>query len=434
MARIDTLSLQGLRMLMPQARTVGTIGTGQDGLARMGDSVALGGVRPDELGQATLRMERLDLLLAELKRLTSDAAEQSGPNDRQSEIDALIASIDSAASEVGLGRDFEHIGVVNVSRQVVSYEITEADLDSPFDVEIRVRQSAQQGGLYLSMGQSVLDIGTGSSFTIEIGGTKGLVALAFTSSQSLQSITAAINSKSDESGVVATLSGTGIAIRSMDFGSRDFVSVRMLDDGGVGEDENIGIYQLDPKDTNAADPSGHDDFDSNDAANGIKDAGQDIVAAIDGEPVVGSGASFSFATPMVSGTIELTTGALDDPRGVNAQNLGDLTAMTIVVLKTATNKGAGAHAPDLPDPPDVDALRERVRSRLNLLERMRGGGVTRLAPSTVRWLGALPAAGAADAAHARALVTSMREAITRGERLSIGVDRERVLGLLGGEG
>jgi hypothetical protein len=414
---------------MSGGNSIGTIGTRAGQLGRPSDSVALRG-GANELAIATERLERIGRLLDELKSLSARGAEEPGGPDRQGEIDGLIASIEAAAAEVAIGRGFEHIAVTNVSDEVVSYDITKADLDSPFDVEIRVRQSAQQGGLFLSMGQTVLDIGTGSSFTIEIGGAKGAHALAFTSSQSLASIAAAINSKSGESGVMATLSGTGIAIRSSGFGSQEFVSVRMLDDGGVGDDENIGIYQLDPKNTNSADPSHHDDFDGNVAGHGIEDAGQDIVAAIGGSAVVGDGARLTFATPEIAGTIELSTGPLDDARGVNAQNLGDLTAMTVSILKTGANQGAGAHAPE---PPDLDLVEEQVRSRLEVLERLRAEGATRLPAAMVRWLGTPPVAGATDATQAGELLSSIRDAILRGDSVGIGADRDRILELLGGE-
>lgn len=430
MSRIDAASVQGLRQLLSQPALRPGITPGTLTPGRPGDSVALRqGHSAGSLALAKQRLDQLDVLLTELKSLTSDQARPDNTVDHQREIDALIASIDQAAAEVALRRGFDHIALTNVSPEVLFSDITEANLDpgESLDLEIFVRQSAQQGALFLSMGGTSLNLGGATStFTLEIAGSLGTRALSFSSSMTLSNIAAGINAFSKETGVHAVASGTGIALQSTGFGSGDFTSVKVLSHGGIHGADNLGIYQMLEDDADTPDGTTGVSFQSLQAFRGIDDPGQDIVAAVDGEPVYGQGATLTFATAKVSGTIELATGELTDPRGANAQNLGLLQALTVSVLKTADNQGELATAPDAPD---TDALHSRVSNRLSFLQLLHDAGITHLPPTLASWSGA--EAGQVDADRAAALAAEARHALITGRHVTSAHDPSTVLQLLG---
>ncbi len=429
MNSIDPVALQALRPWTPaqphaSPRTPVMGGRVADAASFAGSFAGSGA---GEFAQAQGKLERLDLLLTELERLTRLQAGEAHTDTRQREIDELIASIDNAAAEVALRRGFEHVALTNISPEVVNANITEANLPpgESLDLDINVRQSAQRAGFYLSMGQATIDLGgTDFSFHFRFAGPDGASAMAFASGQSLNNIAYAINTKSDETGVLAEVSGTGIVLRSADYGSDDFVSVQLIDNGDINGEPEIGIYNLASDDANAADPTGFVAFDSRKAAEGVTDQGQDVVALVDGEPVFGDGASLSFATPRLTGTLELAVGALTGRDGANAQNLGALTALTVSVLKTADDQGEQATAPELPDQPAIDALRERIRGRLSFLDQVKSD---QLPPAAVAWAGQLQT-GVDDPTT---LAAHIRAELLGDATLSTHPDPQRILSLLG---
>ena len=50
----------------------------------------------------------------------------------------------------------------------------------------------------------------------------------------------AINTFTDVTGVQAVVSGTGILIKSEEYGSNEFVSVKVIDDAGINSTDNGG--------------------------------------------------------------------------------------------------------------------------------------------------------------------------------------------------
>ena len=424
MATIGMVGWHGLRPLVPGAPpTPPTRVAAGGGVAagRLGDLLAVrgGGAPASEI---------------ELKGLAGGAEVASATPERQRRIDTLIASIDAAASEVAVRRGFEQIAVTEVSADVASFEIADADLapgDSE-DVEILVRQSAQRAGLFLSMGAGTLDLGTGSSFVLEIGGAGGAFEVVLSSSQSLATVAAAIDAHAPETGVRATVSGTGVSLRATGYGADEFVSVKVLDDGGIGTADNIGIYRMEDDDANAADPYKDNNFHNAD----IIDAGQDVTAVVNGVNVIGAGTSLAFSTPKVTGTVELGVGALSDPNSANAEHPGRLHALTVSVLESADGAGEMAHGPGAwPDElADGAALRSRVDAGLGFLGMLREAGSRRLPGASASWLDGASRreAGGIDEAEAGRLAAEAREALLGGGRPVIaGISASRVLGLLG---
>jgi len=242
----------------------------------------------------------------------------------RAEIDAMLAGISTLMEQVPA-----RAGVAMTPRvQVVelSPDVTGVWLERvwPFwdsmDVWIDVQASARLGGLLLSMAGHQIDLGSSSSaFTISIGGALGARVLSFASGTTLVDIAIAIRSFGPMTGVDAVVSGTGVRIQSAEYGSRQFVSVRVLEPGGI-QGLNAGIYELSWNNFFQAAPWTQAPFNSWQAMYGIGSLGRDVVATVNWNPAPSEGAVIFARNWDLWATIGLTTGP---PVGsVNAQTTG----------------------------------------------------------------------------------------------------------------
>ena len=125
-------------------------------------------------------------------------------------------------------------------------------------------------------------------------------------------------------GVEASTNGGGLYLLSDEVGADEFVSVKVLDDGGLTAiDATTGVYNLSTTDTAAVNTTVNSTFAA--ATNPIQDNGQDVGATINGIAAVTNGATASINTDFLSVEVDLTTGGANP----NAQNLGAISAFTI---------------------------------------------------------------------------------------------------------
>jgi flagellin len=191
------------------------------------------------------------------------------------------------------------------------------------DVQAVVTTSAQQAGVFLSTNGAINLGGTGSAFTIEITGALGSRELSFASGTTVSQIVTAINTFTDVTGVEATASGTGLRLDSSKFGSNHFVSVKVVNDGGIQDasgNTTVGVYQLESDDANTAQTTGTD-LDSSAAANGVRDSGQNIGVTINGIAATSDGKTARVNTDFHN--VEIT---IDD---TTATQEGEVNAFTI---------------------------------------------------------------------------------------------------------
>ena len=135
-------------------------------------------------------------LLTELQGLVTSSANSAGLSKEEKEanqlqIDSILQTIDrisSATSFQGqklLNGNFDY-QVSGVAAGVTDFRINGAKFESgSLTVNVLVTQSAQQAGLYLSMGGTTIDLSAGTSFTIEVTGSLGSRELTFTSGTTL---------------------------------------------------------------------------------------------------------------------------------------------------------------------------------------------------------------------------------------------------------
>ena len=278
-------------------------------------------------------------LLNELESLVTATANDAGLSAEekaanQLQVDSILQTIDRVASATSfqgnrlLNGNLDY-SASNVSNNVADYQINGAKLQyqGTLDVDVVVTQSAQVGGFFLSFGGTSINLGAGSnegsSFVFEIAGSIGNRELSFASGTSLADIADAVNTFTDVTGVIATVSANGIRLDSSEFGSEQFVSVKIIDDGTI--QGSGGITEYVANDTNTSQTTGATAFNSQAAANGLTDNGQDVEATINGIRATARGAKASINTDFLS--VDLTLEATGS--GANAQTLGSLAALTI---------------------------------------------------------------------------------------------------------
>lgn len=420
--------------------------------------------KTDALEDITAQLAELRSLVAQVGGVSKSS--ESELSARQQRIDQLVQSITTAEQAAGLGAaasggsigqgGADPFDVSNIHARVEQYEIS-ANLKpgESRDIDVVVAASAQLAGFYLSFGGNKLNLGgAGStdgaddSFVFRLTGNQGQVELSFASGSSISDIAAAINAWSDSTGVQARVSGTrGIRLSSAEYGSEAFVSLQVVNDGGIAFAPNQGIYRLRLDDANAASRSQRLAFSS--ASNTQTDHGQDIAGLIEGGAAVGRGRELSRRIGddlKVRITLEPGQSGIDEAA---ADVRGQLRAFTIsrpeaspatatpsslaslasggelAQDKLASNGGAG-RALEL-----VDAIKTNAADRLDSEREARsaiGAEIARLTAQLRSATGA-PEISGAQAAQLlrRALLSAPPPTQTPG-----GIEPKRPLDLLGG--
>lgn len=272
-------------------------------------------------------LQEINSLLLEVQSLVGSSANDAGLSTEEKEanqlqVDSILQTIDRIASATS----FQGIKLLNgtydftISGQastVNSFQINAAKLghNETRDVEVVVTASAQHAGLFLSTAGALNLTDSDSRFTIEIAGVKGSRQFSFASGTTLASIADAINTFKEVTGISATTSGTGLVMKSTEYGSEQFVSFDIVDTGGqVGS-----IYTLSATNEDEADDTSGVAL--NAINNPIRDAGQDVGAIINGILATSRGRTARIATDFLDLSIELTA--------AGAQNLDTIDAFSI---------------------------------------------------------------------------------------------------------
>lgn len=344
---------QGLSVSLERLSTGLRINRGKDDPAGL---IASENLRADitGLGQAIKNAERADqvvniaegglteisALLTELQSLVTQSANTGGLSREeldanQLQVDSVLQTIDRLAGATSfqgmklLNGNFDY-QTTDVSSVVADFQVNGAKLgfQETRDVDVVITQSAQVAGFLLSFGAASLDLAAADrEFRLELAGVDGARELSFSSGTSLTSIADAINSFTPVTGVKATVSGgTAIRIESDEFGSDQFVSVKITDDGGITDPGTAGLYDLDAANALAADAASHTDLDA--ITNAIRDEGQDVQGTINGIRGTSRGTQLAIATDFLDVSLNLAYDTAG-PAAPNAGKLGAFTAFTI---------------------------------------------------------------------------------------------------------
>jgi flagellin len=275
-------------------------------------------------------LQEVSNLLVDLQGLVTTTANSAGLSDaekqaNQLQIDSILQTVDrisSATSFQGtklLNGHFDYTAD-SVNSGVSDFRVNGAKLAAgqSLDVKAVVTTSAQQAGVFLSTGGALnLNGGHNSAFTIEITGSLGSRELSFASGTTLADVASAINSFTNVTGVAATTSGTGVKLASQEFGSKNFVSVKVVNDASI-QGSNVGVYQLNAKDFGTADATSIVAFNSSAADNGVRDSGQDVVATINGIAATSDGKTARINTDFLNVEVTLNTATSQAQGSVDA--------------------------------------------------------------------------------------------------------------------
>jgi flagellin len=268
-------------------------------------------------------LQEVSGLLTELQGLLTASASKAGlskeeKDANQLQIDSILQTIDRVASAT----NFQGIKLLNgnfdfktsgVAAGVADFKVNGAKFSgASLNVDVQVTTSAQQAGVFLSAGGANIDLNTNSSLVFEVTGSKGSRELTFSSGTSIATIASTINSFSDVTGVKATTSGTGVKLFSKDFGTDEFVTVKVINDAGINLTTNgdsatpaRGVYNLNSADFNTANTTINQTFTN--ATNGITDKGQNIAATINGIAATTHGKTARINTDFLDVEVSLDT-------------------------------------------------------------------------------------------------------------------------------
>ncbi len=257
-------------------------------------------------------LQEISSLLLEVQSLVGSTANDAGLSREEKEanqlqIDSILQTIDRIASATS----FQGTKLLNgtydftVSGQhakVNSFNINAAKLshNEHRDVELVVTASAQHAGLFLSTNGALDLTNASSTFTFEIAGSKGSREFSFASGTTLASIAETINTFKDVTGVSAATSGTGLVIKSTEYGSEEFVSFDIVNLGGQAGAVHT-LSSINEKVAKVAAPTTFANV-----SNPIRDAGQDVGAIINGIAATSKGRTASIATDFLDLSVELT--------------------------------------------------------------------------------------------------------------------------------
>ncbi len=290
-------------------------------------------------------LQEISNLLVNLQSLVVEAANDAGISEEersanQLQIDSILQTIDRVAAATSFQDSKLLNGSLDYTTEDVSGVISDfavrgakLGFEETRDVSVIVTASAQRSGYFLSFGGASLNLGgAGASdgaseqFVIELAGSEGARELSFSSGTSLASVVSAINTFRSVTGLSASVSGTGVRIESIAFGSQEFISIDVTDDGAIGTGANIGLYNFLADDALAADTAIASTYSA--GVNGLTDFGQDVEAVINGVRATTDGTVARIATDFLDIEIDLSWDT-SGPVGPNAAKLGSVQALTI---------------------------------------------------------------------------------------------------------
>ncbi|MEK6701209.1 MAG: flagellin hook IN motif-containing protein, partial [Planctomycetota bacterium] len=203
-------------------------------------------------------LQEVSGLLTELQGLVTSTASSAGLSSEekdanQLQVDSILQTIDRISGSTSfqgiklLNGNFD-FKVSGMAAGVSDFRINAAKFSGgSMNLNAVITKSAQLGGFYLSMATSNISLSgtgaTGSKFVVEVKGSKGSRELSFASGTNVSVIRDTINTFKDVTGVSASKSGTGVRLFSTEYGSAEFVSVKVVAAGNI-TGTAIGVYNM----------------------------------------------------------------------------------------------------------------------------------------------------------------------------------------------
>ena len=255
-------------------------------------------------------LQEVSGLLLQLQGLVGESANEAGvsaeeKDANQLQIDSILQTIDRLANNTTFqgikllngSLDYTTSGIDStlVSDVTINSARLSNEVGSFINVTVEVLTSAQTAGVFISTGATLVN-GDNGGITFEITGNEGVQQFTFASGTSQANIVSAINTFKDAIGVSAAINGDRVELRSLEFGSTEFVRTKLLE----GTTSDL-IFD--------AAVAGNDSSD-------LKDFGRDATVLINGNQATTNGLTGRVATDGFDVTISIigtsslnTTGA-----------------------------------------------------------------------------------------------------------------------------
>ncbi len=201
------------------------------------------------LNTAEGALNEVSSLLLEVQGLTNQAANTGAlsPDEidaNQLQVDAILNSVDRISNTTQFngvkllngGLDYTTTGL-NGNPDITHAQINQAKIpnNGTTNVLVNVTQSAKTG----EVRYNAAAVSAGNNITLEISGNNGTEQLSFAGGTSITSIATAINNIAATTGVSATASATALRFDSSDFGSSQYVAVKVISDQTGGFTFNL---------------------------------------------------------------------------------------------------------------------------------------------------------------------------------------------------
>lgn len=187
------------------------------------------------IGTADAALTEISSLLTTVKGLVEKSASSAGLSAEeiqanQLQIDQAVASIDRISNSASFNGKklldgsmaFVTSGVSSVLNDVRVYQANISGGAQQVTVEVTGSAAHAQ------LANTASGIGA-TAVTLEVAGNKGVAVFEFAASATNSEIITAVNSKTDQTGVSAALSGAAIVYNSTEYGSTQFVSVEAIE-------------------------------------------------------------------------------------------------------------------------------------------------------------------------------------------------------------
>lgn len=312
-------------------------------------------------------LQEVSNMLVELQSLVSSTANEAGVSAEekaanQLQIDSILQTIDRIANSTSfqgsklLNGNFDYTtGNLDDAKlsDVTINSAKLADDGTARAVTVKTMIAAETGEVFLSTGDDVTGFNNADNgeITLEVTGTKGSQQFTFASGTLQADMITAINSFSDQLGVVAQQNATNndrIEISSSEYGGDEFVRVKMLNNDGadiIFDQETAGTVASDFQD-NGLDATvlingtqattdgltarvSSDGFDISVSLDATVGTGLNSAGASTSFDITGGGANFNLA-PSVSMSGKVSLGI----ETVTTGNLGSGTAGFLSDLKS----------------------------------------------------------------------------------------------------
>jgi flagellin len=233
------------------------------------------------IGTAEGGLSEISSLLNEVQTLVSQQANSGGLSQEEKEANQLqVDSILNTVNRLAGSTSFQGQKLLNGT-----YDYTTSGVDtskvndvtvngarlpdgSKMTVNVEVVSAAEQAVINTTVSAALA-----TAASIQITGNLGTEQISFTSGASIANMAEAINGVSEVTGIKATVSGTNLAIQSVEFGSDQEVKIKSL---------------------------------SGTAFANADDAGKDVVAKVNGAAATGDGQTVSYRNSAIDIEVDLS--------------------------------------------------------------------------------------------------------------------------------